>query len=792
MRLSASSLYSPAISMGEAAQRECSMVSKNQVDSSRSCTSFDEEMRKAGENDASPRETIQSPSRTSRRRRRGGWLRSAASLAILAGAATNVVDAKGIGGARELYTSSVAYCSDPIAILVTDLQLSFFPDNRTLEFNIAAASTQDDLNVSIALTVNAYGLGVFNANLNLCDLGGSFLCPLPRYQFSGGGVFPIPDQFNLNIPTIAYTIPDLEAVATLELTDTSSNSVVGCVQATLSNGHTARQPAVLWATVGFALLALFSCLLHTAMAQSVGAAQWRIVDVMMVIQHPAVTSLLSLNYPIVFLKYGSNFAWAIGLVNISSLQQSITNTRQRYGDYSSGTFGAALTAQVGRKYNPFSGSTPQSGGSDGGGLGRSILGGIGLRRRLDDSLTLKPISSHVEILGQKLVEAGTGLMKRDQYAPNTGPNGFPITNSNSVQLQVVGGNTTSGDLGRFAERQNVAPGNAYLTVLVSAAILLAILIGALIVLYIVALVARMLTNRNGKSAVSHWSHRITRPREFLGVVTLSMLSRYFLIVFPILTIFSFYQWDYGSSWPPHLVAGLVFGLFLIVGAVFLVPMIKYARRGSADDLYFAKGEPPEKGTLIAKRWGHTAHPYRPKFYWFAFAFVLWSMVRACFIVFAQGHGLRQAAGLLAWELIFLILLLILRPGRDKKSDWFYVITTLLRVLTWAACIALTEEANVQTIPRVIVGFVVLVITGLPIIFLFLVTLWDLCSALLPSKRRPIKDRTDHTGKEEVGESGYAYGNVAGTGPRAAPHSEDSGLGAQVDARRSSDSTAPRV
>ncbi|PWN46226.1 TRP-domain-containing protein, partial [Ceraceosorus guamensis] len=659
-------------------------------------------------------------------------------------------------------TSSVAYCSDPIAILVTDLQLSFFPDNRTLEFSIAAASTQDDLNVSIALTVNAYGLGVFNANLNLCDLGGSFLCPLPQYQFSGGGVFPIPNQFNLDIPTIAYTIPDLEAVATLELTDTNRNSVVGCVQATLSNGHTARQPAVLWATVGFALLALFSCLLHTAMAQSVGAAQWRIVDVMMVIQHPAVTSLLSLNYPIVFLKYGSNFAWAIGLVNIPSLQQSITKTRQRYGDYSSGTFGAALTAQVGRKYNPFSGSTPQSGGSDGGGLGR-------------------------------LVEAGSGLMKRDQYAPNTGPNGFPVTNSNSVQLQVVGGNTTSGDLGRFAERQNVAPGNAYLTVLVSAAILLAILIGALIVLYIVALVARILTNRNGKGAVSHWSHRITRPREFLGVVTLSMLSRYFLIVFPILTIFSFYQWNYGSSWPPHLVAGLVFGLFLIVGAVFLVPMIKYARRGSADDLYFAKGEPPEKGTLIAKRWGHTAHPYRPKFYWFAFAFVLWSVVRACFIVFAQGHGLRQAAGLLAWELIFLILLLILRPGRDKKSDWFYVITTLLRMLTWAACIALTEEANVQTIPRVIVGFVVLVITGLPIIFLFFVTLWDFFSALLPSKRRPIKDRTDHTGKEEVGESGYAYGNVAGTGPRAAPHSsEESGLGAQANVRRSSDSTAPRV
>lgn len=82
-------------------------------------------------------------------------------------------------------TSSVAYCSAPFAILVSDLRLHFFPDNQTLEFDLTAASVQDNLNVSLAININAYDLGIINADINLCDLLGGILCPLPQYEFSG-------------------------------------------------------------------------------------------------------------------------------------------------------------------------------------------------------------------------------------------------------------------------------------------------------------------------------------------------------------------------------------------------------------------------------------------------------------------------------------------------------------------------------------------------------------------------------------------------------------------------------
>jgi hypothetical protein len=659
-------------------------------------------------------------------------------------ASTSMAQTKGIGGVRRLYTSSVAYCSAPIAILVTDLSLRFYPGNSTLEFDLSAASIQDNLNVSIALSVNAYGLGLFDVNIDLCSLAGGILCPLPQYQFSGGGIFPVPQQFSAEIPDIAYNIPDLEAVATLQLTNSGTggnNEVVGCVQATLSNGHTARQSGVLWATVGLALLALFSSLLHTVIAQSVGAAQWRVVDVMWAIQLPAIASLLSLNYPTVFLEYGTNFAWSIGLVNIPSLQSSITRTRTKTGGHDTAVFGKNLTAQLGRKYNPFSSS---SDGSTTSGLGRSVsIGSLGLYKLPEGSeqtgkavlAATEPLSSYATITSE--------LAKRQQYAPNTGPGGSLLTGGSGVALPLVTGNASiNGGIGTFAERNYVAPSNAFLTVLVSIMILLAILLAAVALVYVIALAVRLATSYTNKrrrmtNNLSHWSHRVTRPSEFFNIVILATLARYLLIVFPIFFIFAFWQWVAGDSWVGHLVAALITVVMLAFAAAFYIPLILIARRSSPSELFYKGEVGPAHGSQRAKRWGHLAHPFKHSAYWFAIAFLACAFLRACFISFAQDHGTRQAIGLLVVEVLLFVALVALRVGRDKKSDFVFLLLCFSRIAAWAVCIAFIPSANVRTIPRAIVGYVLLVVTALPIIFLFFLTLWDLFTPLLKRNRRDV-------------------------------------------------------
>ncbi|CAO1623027.1 unnamed protein product [Sympodiomycopsis kandeliae] len=691
-----------------------------------------------------------------------------------------VTPAQALGSTQKLFTSSVAYCSTPEVLYVQNAGLTFYRSNSTLEFELAAGSVADNVNVSIAAEVNAYGLGLINFNLDLCSIAGGMLCPLPTYQFNGAGVFPVPQDLLSEIPTIAYTVPDLEAVATLQLNN-SQGQGVGCIQVTLSNGHTTQQSGAKWALVGVALLALFSSILHSVIAQSVGAAQWRIVDVMTSIQHIALTALLSLNYPVVYISYALNAAWSIGLVNIDSLQDSITSTRHKTGGtYSQPAFGDALTAERARTSNVLlgntatdsSGSTPlalnlfktdATIGSSSGGVSTS-----------PQQHTLSAMSSHVKSTGMNLMKRAT------KYAPNTGPDGQPLQSRTNGNLPIVGNNGSSpyGGLDLFTQRAYVDPHNAFLTVLVSIMILIAIVVGALLVAYVIALLIRGVTAKS-HGHVAHWSRRITRPTEFSPVVS-ATAGRTLLIIWPVFLVFAFYQWRYGDSWVPDFLAAIFLAFLLVAFSVFYLPLFKYARRGGkgSEEIYFVKDDPPLYGTKQAKRWGHMAHPYRPTFFWWSLAFALMAVIRACFISFAQGKDFTQAVGLLVFEVVFTVLLCVFRVGRDKKSDFVAITLGIFRVITWAVCVAFTRRANITTIPRVIVGFVLIVVTGLPIIWLFFLTLWDLFTPFLPSKRRNNQHLT-HDEKEQLknakGIKSYGYGDVGAAEPASRTSSSEDGM-----------------
>ncbi|KAK0523124.1 hypothetical protein OC835_006353 [Tilletia horrida] len=655
----------------------------------------------------------------------------------------------GIFGPDQLFTSSVAYCSPPEVILVSSFGLRFFRDNRTLEFDIAAASVNNNVSATASVSVNAFGLGVFNVALDLCTIANGILCPIPTYNFNGGGVFPVPEQFASKIPSIAFKIPDLEAVATVQLID-QNQRVVACLQATLSNGHTTYQKAAIWGTAGLAALAAGSSFLHSAIPASLGAAQWRIVDVMAAIQHVAVVSLLSLTYPVAFSSYASNFAWSIGMINISPLQSSITSTRRATGGTQSAVFGNALEADGGRKYDPFirraagarrallSDWTPSAFGLN----ERGSISPASLVRRLaenDPAAPLRDISfnehSAVTPLNSTFLSALPNRLLAVEriYAPNTGPNGQLLQASEGGPLPIVYPNTTSDEgIELFAERLDIHPANVFLTVLVNYMILFGFMFAALAVIYILArFFARTLSTPN-------WAERFIQWNQFGKSYITAFLGRFLLITFPILLIFAFFQWRFGDSWVPDMVAAVTIAVCVAGLAVFFVPMFYYARRDGKDELYYPEELPPAEAGKVPKIWGSFAHPWKPKFYWAYLIFLFWSVGRACFIGFAQHHGFVQAIGLLIFELVLFVLLCVLRPSRNKAGNAVTILLCLSRVISWAICVAFTHQADVQTIPRVIVGYVLLVATGIPILLLLLLTIIDLFEPLRPSKLRTIK------------------------------------------------------
>ena len=92
--------------------------------------------------------------------------------------------------------------------------------------------------------------------IDLCNLLKGALCPLPMYNFTSADSIQLPSSINLaqKIPNIAFKIPDLEGFVQLTLTEVTTGRVKACVQATLSNGWSARQAAVTWTTAILALL----------------------------------------------------------------------------------------------------------------------------------------------------------------------------------------------------------------------------------------------------------------------------------------------------------------------------------------------------------------------------------------------------------------------------------------------------------------------------------------------------------------------------------------------------------
>lgn len=191
-----------------------------------------------------------------------------------------------------------------------------------------------------------------NLTLNLCDILGGALCPLPQYNFTGWDSIPLSPYVDVSgrIPGIAYKVPDLEGYVQLMLTEVGTGVVKSCIQATLSNGWSMRQTAVEWSTGGLALFSLAMAMWNTLSPESL--IPYRLVELIYLYQTIAVTGLLNLNYPLAYTSFALNFAWAMGLFPSKTFQNTINNMRQRTGGNMAASDGSTL-ALTNRKMSPY-------------------------------------------------------------------------------------------------------------------------------------------------------------------------------------------------------------------------------------------------------------------------------------------------------------------------------------------------------------------------------------------------------------------------------------------------------
>ncbi|GAA6043664.1 hypothetical protein JCM8097_008595 [Rhodosporidiobolus ruineniae] len=267
---------------------------------------------------------------------------------------------------RKFYASAVSYCASNTNRVfdVSKFLLEYDPDAGTagsISFDISAASVDPNLSEALSnpilnFELIAYGINAVNTSINLCDLLGGVLCPLPQYDFVGSATIPLPSIVagKVNIPGAGYWIPDLEATAYVRLLRVEDNSEAACLRVDLSNGKTTRWSSVSWALGGLALGCVLLSFLwflvgtlayptvayaDTAATPSTSKPIWaslgrrkeRLFLLMSLLQFVATTGILSLEYPLIYEAFTSNFAWSLGIIRINPVQSAIDSLRNGTG-----------------------------------------------------------------------------------------------------------------------------------------------------------------------------------------------------------------------------------------------------------------------------------------------------------------------------------------------------------------------------------------------------------------------------------------------------------------------------
>lgn len=596
-----------------------------------------------------------------------------------------------------LYTNAVMYCAEAKAVLVDEFDIAYWKANNSVTFAFSFASIEPNLNVSASLYLNAYGMAIFDQEINLCDLVSGLLCPLPQINFTGFGTYPMPDGIQSQIPGLAWTVPNLEAYARVELINVANGEVAACLQATLSNGWSTQYKGVKWGTGMFTLASGVVGIAHAALVNSISPAIYRWYDVLTLFQTAAAAGLMHLNYPLVFSNFAQNFHWSLGLFYHKPMQSMITSMRNHTGGKMPGDAYAEVQ-YINRRQSPYN-------------MMFAADGGVDLTNVLDDPTSMSSFISTLKTEHPYTADTLMDTLVKREKIPS------------SID-QAYMSNTTTG-IPVYTNSMGITQANAYPTVFFFFLAFLAIFIAFHIVFGVIVWVF-------SRGRKIRWA---TRLRDTWWDFCAANGLRSCLVFFFPIFIFGFYQWQIGRKDSGLSIFLAVLGILLVAApllTVFVLSVIRARRLRTEAHIsplytdyhfYHAVGDA-------------TYRQYRQKYHFWWFAPVLLGMIaKAGFIGFGQANAWAQVVGCVVVEGLTLIAQLAFRPHKDKKGDWLGAFLTLIRMIIFGLLIAFIEDMKVKPIPRTVIGIVEIAVVGIPTVLLLFGLIFNAFYGLLWRRKK---------------------------------------------------------
>ncbi|KAL6893390.1 TRP domain-containing protein [Trichoderma evansii] len=601
------------------------------------------------------------------------WFSSRSSPLLLAAMATLLSPVSAVE--KMLASTSLNTCQDNSGLQASFFNAVYTPGNNSASINLVATSSVTGY-VMFDIEASAYGYTFLKTTLDPCKIKLAGMCPMTAAaKFNIPFNLPVPADAANSIPSIAYTIPDLDAMVRVRVNLTTTKESIACVEANISNGLTVDLAGVKWATAIIAGIALVSSAVFNGLGHSNTAAHVAALSLSLFgyFQAQAMIGLTGVDLPPIAQAWTQNFQWSMGIIHVGFLQTIFT------------------------WYQRATGGTPATLFSSLGSISVSIQ-----KRGLDAGLDV----------GKNLMRRSLALM------PASAVN---ILRRSGNILSPAGGYVVYG-IQRVAFKAKIETTNLFLTGL-TFFWLFAVFTMLGITLFKFALEGL------AKQGVMK-SDKFLEFRNGWRTVLKGILYRIALIGFPQLSILCFWEFTQRDSAAEVVLAVFYFFCPLIALVWGSSKVIQIARRsinmhGNAAYILFSDPQ-------ALNKWGFLYVQFRASAYYFIGPILLYTLIKAMFVAFAQKTGVAQAIGFIILEIGMLIAASVLRPWMDKKTNSFNI---AIYVINFLNSIFLLIFTNVFGAPLLAIGVVGVILFVLNAIFSTVLLLMVVASTIYSIVRK---------------------------------------------------------
>ncbi|KAI5954297.1 FLC2 [Candida jiufengensis] len=612
-------------------------------------------------------------------------------------------------------SNSLLTCMDNSQFTASYFNIIFYPNNRTIYFDVTAISSIDNKKVGAYVNVIAYGLNVLQRNISLCDLdytqnnnpNNNPLCPLTSGHLDLDSSYTLGESVTKQIPGVAYTIPDLDARVKVLVYDIETYDQLACVEATLSNGKTVQTKYAAWpiaavAGLGVITSGVISVIGHSNTAAHIASNS---MSLFIYFQSLAITAMMAVaRVPPIAAAWAQNFMWSLGLVRVGFVQN------------------------IANWYVQSTGGTPTD-----------IIGSQYLSISVQKKFVKRAISSIFDQIifsqqtrNDRIQKRASVLLDSDTFG--TSDNLDPALYSTDEKSDSLSGKIlVLRGIQRAAYLLSIEITNIFMTGIIFVFFFAFVMIVCLMLFKaIIEILIRSKLMNEGK---------FNEYRQQWSSIIKGSIYRLLIIALPQISLLCIWELTVRDSAGTTVVAVFLLVLSVVLlfqGAIRVFLKGKKSVRQFKNPAYLLFGD-----SKFLNRFGFLYVQFKADCYWFILVSLFYIFIKSLLVAVLQKHGKPQSVIIWAIELIYLVVLCWIRPFMDKRTNAFNItisVINFINALFFMFFSAIFGQPNVVSSVMAVVYFILNAVFAL---FLLLFTIITCVLALIyknPDTRyQPMKD-----------------------------------------------------